>query len=249
MSYAAVAGRNAPPMSQQPQPDPALLTTERPSASNIADDAAKVNIVSPDFKRYTATDTSVRNVPHEGPSGTPSRRRRYIDEVEQEGFYLWNLAKQYVFHPAVAGGLIGLVNIGLVSTAAYSFYTKPHLQRDTRVIFTTVAGALGLLAAESYAAEQYYETPQGQREAQRAKQEGAVLYRQAYEQLFRSGVLGGLVGVLNAGIIGTVGYFSYSNWDKPSWDRRIVSSVTVGLLALWTGEGYIVERYRSTHHH
>ena len=50
--------------------------------------------------------------------------------------------------------------------------------------------------------------------------------------------------VVNAGIIGTVGYFSYINWDKPSWDRRIVSSVTVGVLALWSGEGYGVTGHR-----
>ena len=43
---------------------------------------------------------------------------------------------------------------------------------------------------------------------------------------------------VNAGILGTVGYFSYTNWDRPTWDRRIVSAVSVGLLTLWTGEGY-----------
>ena len=44
---------------------------------------------------------------------------------------------------------------------------------------------------------------------------------------------------VNAGILGTVGYFSYANWDRPTWDRRIVSAVSVGLLTLWTGEGYV----------
>ena len=68
-----------------------------------------MNIVSPDFKRHPATTTSIQDIPSEAPSGgEPSRRRRYIDEVEQEGVYLFNLAKQYVLHPAVAGGLIGL---------------------------------------------------------------------------------------------------------------------------------------------
>lgn len=70
---------------------------------------------------------------------------------------------------------------------------------------------------------------------------------------------------VNAGILGTVGYFSYANWDRPTWDRRIVSAVSVGLLTLWTGEGYVfslcvadrsvdrtssflAERYRAKHH-
>ena len=146
------------------------------------------------------------------------------------------------------------MNIGLVSGTAYTFYTKPHLRRDTRAIASAAAGALTLLGAEGYAAEKYRETPRGQREAEKAKQEGAALYRVAREQILRPGVLGGLLGiceylstntralidclsVVNAGVLGTVGYFSYINWDRPSWDRRVVSAVTVGLLTLWTGEG------------
>ncbi|RDX54970.1 hypothetical protein OH76DRAFT_1478465 [Lentinus brumalis] len=249
MSYASVAAHNAPPPSQQPHPDPALLTTEPPSADNIADDAAKLNIVSPDFKSHPATTTSVKDIPSDAaPPSTPSKRRRYLDEVEQEGSYLFNVAKQYLFHPAIAGGLLGLINIGLISGAAYTFYTKPHLRRDTRAIASAVAGALTLLSAEGYAAEKYRETPRGQREAQKAKKEGAALYRAAREHILRPGVLGGLLGVLNTAVLGAVGYFSYKNWDRPSWDRRTVSAVTVGLLTLWTGEGFLAERYRSKHH-
>ncbi|KAI0745318.1 hypothetical protein C8Q76DRAFT_806736 [Earliella scabrosa] len=247
MSYASVAAQNAPPPSQQPHPDPALLTTEPPSASNIADDAAKLNVVAPDFKSNPATTTSIQDIPSDA-QPTPSKRRRYLDEVEQEGFYLFNVAKQYLLHPAVAGGLLGIVNVGLISGAAYAFYTKPHLRRDARAIASAAAGALTLLGAEGYAAEKYRETPRGQREAEKAKQEGAALYRVAREQILRPGVLGGLLGILNAGVLGTVGYFSYINWDRPSWDRRVVSAVTVGLLTLWTGEGFLAERYRTTHH-
>lgn len=65
--------------------------------------------MSPDFKSNPATKTSIQDIPSEAPTtGTPSRRRRYIDEVEQEGFYLLNLVKQYILHPAVAGGIIGI---------------------------------------------------------------------------------------------------------------------------------------------
>ena len=60
---------------------------------------------------------------------------------------------------------------------------------------STIAGSLALLSAEGYMAAKYHETPQGQREAQKAKEEGALLYRQAREQLLRPGVLGGLLGV------------------------------------------------------
>ncbi|KAH9892744.1 hypothetical protein C8Q73DRAFT_746532 [Cubamyces lactineus] len=254
MSYASVAAQNAPPPSQQPHPDPALLTTERPTADNIAEDAAKLNVVAPDFKQHPATTTSVQDIPADIPTpGAPSgagesRPRRYLHEAEQEGFYLWNVAKHYILQPAVAGGLLGLLNLGLIGGAAYTYYTKPHLRRDARAIASSVAAALTLLSAEGYAAEKYRETPRGQREAEKAKKEGAALYRYAREHILRPGVLGGLLGVLNAGIIGAVGYFSYINWDRPRWDRRVVTAVTAGILTLWTGEGFLAERYRVAHH-
>jgi len=53
---------------------------------------------------------------------------------------------------------------------------------------------------------------------------------------------------VNAGLLGTVGYFAYTNWDRPRWDKRIVSAVSVGLLTLWSGEGYLAERYREKRH-
>lgn len=134
MSYASVAAQNAPPPSQQvhtwahfvplrdhdhsdlfsqPRPDPALLTTEPPSANNIADDAAKVNIVSSDFRSNPATETSV-NAPAGHATGTPvshnarGKAKRYLHEAEKEGFYVWEVAKQYLLRPGVAGGLLGL---------------------------------------------------------------------------------------------------------------------------------------------
>jgi len=36
--------------------------------------------------------------------------------------------------------------------------------------------------------------------------------------------------------LGTVGYFSYKNWNQP-WDRRVISAVSVGLLGLSGLEG------------
>ncbi len=58
---------------------------------------------------------------------------------------------------------------------------------------------------------------------------------------------------VNTAVLGAVGYFSYVNWDRPSWDRRTVSAVTVGLLTLWTGEGYghssMIIAWTHTHAH
>jgi hypothetical protein len=94
-----------------------------------------------------------------------------------------------------------------------------------------------LFGSEGYFAEAYSQTDQGRAEAQRAREEGAYLYKQAKQVVLRPGVLGGIVGVFNLAVLGTVGYFAYENWDLPRWDRRTVSAVTVGLLGLSLGEG------------
>ncbi|KAH9911462.1 uncharacterized protein B0H18DRAFT_975722 [Fomitopsis serialis] len=255
MSYASVAAHNAPPPSEQPHPDQALFSTEPPSADNIADDAIKVNVVAPDFRSNPETTTSISGpppvasgAPKSGHHGAKGKGKRYLHEAEEEGSYLYVRARQYIFQPGVAGGLLGLVNVGLISFAGYSFYTKPSLRRDTRAIGSAAAATLLLLTGEGYAAGKYRETPRGQEEEAKAKKEGAALYRYAREHILRPGVLGGLVGVVNAGVLGAIGYYAYTEWDRPRWDKRLVSAVSVGLLTLWSGEGYLAERYRETKH-
>lgn len=104
----------------QPHPDPALLTTEPPTADNIVDDAKKVNIVAPDFKTQSAnTQTTPDSSPnaHATPptdkhlsraEAAREAAKRYVHEAELEGFHLWNVTKEFLFRPAVAGGLLGL---------------------------------------------------------------------------------------------------------------------------------------------
>ncbi|KAF5385794.1 hypothetical protein D9615_002454 [Tricholomella constricta] len=249
MSYASVAATNAPPPSEQPQPDPALLNTTPPTASNTADDTAKVKLVpNPATISSEArhpiydSDDDEDDDPH--PSKKKKKANRRLKEVEAEGIYLWEVTKHYLFRPGVAGGLVGLVNLGLLAGAGRAFYTQPHLRRDRVVVSSTVAATVALLSAEGYAAEKYRQTARGQAEERRSKEEGTLIYKHLREQILRPGVLGGIVGLVNAALLGTVGYFSYVNWGRPTWDRRIVSAVTVGLLTLWGGEGYIAERYR-----
>jgi hypothetical protein len=171
-----------------------------------------------------------------------------LREVEAEGLYLYKIAKRYLLQPGVAGGLVGLLNIGLLAGASRAFYTQPHLRGDRKVIAGTTAAALAIFGVEGFAAEKYAQTPQGKAEARRAKEEGTLLYRNIREHVLRPGVLGGLLGLVNAAILGSVGYFSYIHWDRPTWDRRIVSAVSIGLLTLWGGEGVVAERYRTSHH-
>ncbi|KAJ7132873.1 hypothetical protein C8R43DRAFT_1023748 [Mycena crocata] len=232
MSYASVAGQNAPPLSEQPRPDPALYNTAPPSSSPFIDGTKKVNVV-PTPPHSNNTNPSRRS---------PGRSSRRLDETKAEGIYLWDSAKHYLFRPGVAGGLLGLVNIGLMAGAARAFYTQPHYRRDTTVISSTVAATLAILSVEGYAAEAYRKTAAGQAEEARAKEEGAALYRYLREQILRPGTLGGLVGVINLAILGSVGYFSYENWNR-AWDRRVVSAISAGLFTLSVGEGFLAEKY------
>ncbi|KAG1895563.1 uncharacterized protein F5891DRAFT_1058061 [Suillus fuscotomentosus] len=253
MSYASVAAHDAPPSSEQPRPDPALLTTERSSASNVIDDTLKVNVVSSDFKENPATYTSKTYVPEgidddlvdPGRKAVTGKGHKRLQEAQAEGIYLWEVTKHYLFRPGVAGGLIGLVNVGLLSRVGYGFYTKPSLRQNFTAISSAAAGALLLIGTEGYAAQKYRQTPIGRQEERRAREEGTLIYKQLREHVFRPGVLGGLVGLVNTAILGAVGYYSYVNWHKPKWNRDVVTAVAFGLLTLWGGEGYLAERYRA----
>lgn len=119
MSYASIASHDAPPPSQQPHPDPNLLNTTRGVADNVADDAAKVNVVAHDFKDNAATYTSQArerlDEEYDDITGNNSDKKKLrkkankrYQEAEAEGEYLWEVTKQYLFRPGVAGGLIGL---------------------------------------------------------------------------------------------------------------------------------------------
>lgn len=112
MSYAAVAAENAPPVSQQPRPDPALLNITHPTHSDITDDARKVNVVGPDSKehpRTTISETAKIDNSTEIPATSKGDEfKKGLDELEEEGQNVWETAKYYLFRPGVAGGLIGI---------------------------------------------------------------------------------------------------------------------------------------------
>ncbi|KAK0485675.1 hypothetical protein IW261DRAFT_1451495 [Armillaria novae-zelandiae] len=248
-SYASAAKRAVDDNHSNPLPDTGLLNTAPSSANPVVDDTTKVNLVPSDFKSNPITATSASAPPPD--SDLPSNKKpdnRHLREVKQEGYYLWDIAKDYLLRPGVAGGIIGIVNVGILAGAARALYTQSHLRRDAKAISATVAASIALLSVEGFAVEKYSKTPKGQEEARRAKEEGSLIYRHLREQILRPRVLGGLLGIVNAGILSAVGYFSYINWDKPTWDRRVVSAISVGILALWTGEGVVAESIRSSKH-
>jgi len=139
---------------------------------------------------------------------------------------------------------MGLVNVGVLSGLGYALYTHPRLRTDYKQLSIAGAGILALFAGEGAVAEAYRKTDAGQKEEAKAKKEGAALYRQTKEIVLRPGVFGGILGAINVGIIGGVSYAAYTYWHEPKWDRRIVSAVSVTLLGVFAGEGYVAEQYR-----
>lgn len=111
----------------------------------------------------------------------------------------------------------------------------PSLVPRGKYIPYIIAQSLLILTC-SYLAESYLSTPEGRAEADRAKAEGSKFYLQAKEVILRPKVAGGLVGALNVAVLGSVGYFSYKNWNK-IWDPRIVLGVAAGLVGLSGVEG------------
>ncbi|KAK4688609.1 hypothetical protein P7C73_g1505, partial [Tremellales sp. Uapishka_1] len=154
----------------------------------------------------------------------------------------WEKTKDVVLRPGTLGGLMGVVNVGLLGTLGYFAYTRKDQVWDRRIVAGAVAGTLALFGGEGYVADSYLSTPEGRQEAERAKKEGSKFWLQTKETVLRPGVAGGLVGAVNVAILSTVGYFSYKHWNQV-WDRRVVSAVSVGLVGLsglegWAGKVY-----------
>lgn len=172
--------------------------------------------------------------------------RRELDKAENAAARYYEQAKDILLRPGTLGGLVGIANVGLLSSLGYYAYTRRDVPGalEPRRVGAAVAGILALFGAETVVAEQFATTPEGKRELERAKQEGSHLYKHAREIVLRPGVAGGLLGALNLAVLGTVGYFAHQNWNKPAWDRRLVAGVTFGLISLSAAEGLAAETYR-----
>ncbi|KAI9463540.1 hypothetical protein BJY52DRAFT_1202861 [Lactarius psammicola] len=215
--YAKVAAKNVAPYEEQPHPDAALLNTPSLLGGAPFDDIANVNVVHRD------TDFHLQG------------RKREDKRSEAQTPPRWEKVKDIILRPSVAGGFVGVANIGLLAGASYAFYTYPRLRRDTKVILSTITATFALFGAESYVAEARQRKSKGKAAKRNAREEDSV-YRRVSERMLRSGGYSGLVGLLNVGVLGIVGYFVFTNWKRPSWDRRVVSATSAGLIALWATE-------------
>jgi len=236
--------------------DPALLNTTPPTKAPV-DDSLKVAMAPSDFKQNPHTTTSETFIVEQDSAGeetkenvkrkgrvAKARGKQALGEAERETAYYWEVTKEQLLRPGVAGGLMGIVNVGLLAGGAYALYNRPALRSDVKTLGWSGAGLFTLFAAEGFLAESYRETASGQEEERKARERGSAIYHHTKEVVLRPGVLGGIVGVLNLGVLGAVGYVAYDTWDRPVWDRKIVSAISIGLLALWGGEGYLAEQYK-----
>jgi len=227
-SYANVAAKNVPPYEQQPHPDPALLTTPSLVSGAPFDDTLKVNVVPRDSTMSNSEAAT-------GTGSSPPRGERDDKYSDDQTPQRWEKVKDIVLRPSVAGGLVGVANIGLLAGASYAFYMYPRLRRDTKVIVSTIAATFALFGAEGYAVEARRGKSGVKAGKRKAREDGSV-YGRVGEHVLSSGGLSGVVGLLNVGVLGLVGYLAYTNWKRPSWDRRVVSATSAGLIALWGTE-------------
>ncbi|ORX41014.1 hypothetical protein BD324DRAFT_647914 [Kockovaella imperatae] len=165
-----------------------------------------------------------------------------LDHAEGAAAQYWEKTKDVVLRPGTLGGLMGVVNVGILGTLGYYAYTRRDQPWDRRIVGGAVAGTLALFGAEGYVADSYLDTAEGRAEAERAKREGSRAYLRAKEVILRPGVFGGLAGILNLGVLGTLGYYAYENWHR-HWDRRTLSYIAVGLLTLSGLEGWAGKEY------
>jgi len=160
-----------------------------------------------------------------------------IQRAENALEVYYERAKDLVLRPGALGGLMGVANVGLLSTIGYYAYTRRNVPWDRNYVGATAASVLALFGIEGVVADQFAQTPEGQEEIARAKEEGSKVYVNARELILRPGVAGGLLGAVNVAVLGAVGYLGYNNWDKRVWDRKIVAGIVSGLISLSAVEG------------
>lgn len=149
--------------------------------------------------------------------------QKEIDEAETALVAAWNKSKEVILRPSTLGGLVGVGewdrwmderHANKQSTSVSSVVLVTSCTRTATVpgtsaglparspVFSVYSPRKGELTPRrmteltslSYVTESYLQTPEGQAEAKRAKEEGSRLYLQAKEVILRPTVAGGLAG-------------------------------------------------------
>ncbi|KAF9047254.1 hypothetical protein BJ165DRAFT_1464768 [Panaeolus papilionaceus] len=227
MSYASVAAHNAPPPSQQPQPDPALLNVTPPTSTSQINTSSKVNLVAPDFKEQLESDDSDASHPSAPSTGVPrsskveSRNRQHSQKS----------APTAMTREKCIGGLVGIVNVGIFGLLGRTFFLRPQLQKDVTAILTSVGGSIALLTAQSHLLNSL-----GIQRLQVKNNLATPLSAFLIRPLTHKHITG-----LNSVILGvSIGIASCTNWSRPT-GKKLISALLTGLLALWGVESYAIQ--------
>ncbi|KAK4703697.1 hypothetical protein P7C70_g2522, partial [Phenoliferia sp. Uapishka_3] len=210
---ASVAASNAPPVSAQPHPDTSLLQTSSASSTD-GDESGHSTINLIDSQSAASLRSSI------DPDST------------QE-------------HEPTSSDFKAARSATAAQVGAFPPSTKPEVGISTEE-------SERIQKAEGWAREKGTEAEEAVRkEVDEVKEVGKKAGKEAAKkarELEKEGrefakkypaAASGIVGVANFAVLAAVGAIAYSNWDKPRWDRRTVSAITVGLLGLFGAEGYL----------
>ena len=71
------------------------------------------------------------------------------------------------------------------------------------------------------------------------KQWEAAKNSEVGQELQKPEVWGSMLGVANLAVVGGLAYFTYMNWGKPRWDRRVVTGTVIAASAWFGLQGYV----------
>lgn len=258
--HPATATSEAPVIEQYATPPPPRTT----SAPKVTPALKSM----PEPSRVDKVEAKAKDALH-----SAEKKTRYaLDEAEEEGLYLWNIFRENILRPGVAGGLIGVV-VGFSRIGPTTFTDSfPRTSASSvppatcstpspvyaRTLALSVAPLLLALCFSAprdtsprCTARRRAVKRRSTRHARKALWSTSMLGKSYFARVF-SVVLLVLVQSrrqsiftlthgcpANVGILGGITYAAYDNWNRP-WDRRYVSAATVGLLALWGGEGCVL---------
>ncbi|KAG7571012.1 hypothetical protein FFLO_00976 [Filobasidium floriforme] len=298
MSWADVAKKNAPPESEQPHPDQALLEGqhfegETPAQHGIGDhgvqvidrdtfenpapaEPVKAETLQPlDLNSSPAPNDPANTDPRtsssapkatDAPKGSeikvPSAQEvgKKVDESVEKGKQTAKDAEEkgkQVAKDAEAKGKAAARDVEkkaeraadkVEETAKEVKGASKQLARDAEVKGKELVDNAAEKTKE-VANDVEKKAKQLKREAkaeiQHAENVAAQYIERAKELVLRPGALGGLMGVANVGLLGTIGYYAYTRRNVP-WDRNYVGATAASVLALFGIEGVVAEQFAQT---
>lgn len=259
-TWADIAAKNAPPEELQPHPDTSLLEVKddssRPSGQAVDYEAEHVHVVDRDEADKLREAMSHADESHVDDDFAEARRhqeardlaaqqarlkaeaqkelKQEVDVVEAEATKSFEDGKKAVEQGAnEAGKKVEQgkeeVKEKVAEGKKEAKQTYEAGKKEAKELY-----AEGKKDAKEFANKVEKEAKKDakkiQKKASEVEKEGRKL---ASEYPYAAS---GIVGAINVALIAVPAFYAYQNWNKPHWDRRIVSAVAVGLTAAFGAE-------------